>query len=98
MNNLIRIVQHNVNGQRVASQQLREYCKEQKVSLTLVQEPVYCDGRVYGFEDCRTIADKSSPGAVVLVMDNDLPTIALTVSLSTYIAVSRLAEEQARLR
>jgi len=52
-NNIVKIVQHNVNGQRGAIQQLREYCKEQKISLVLIQEPVYSEGRVYGFEDCR---------------------------------------------
>jgi len=90
MNDQIKILQHNVNGQRGASQQLREYCKVQKISLVLVQELVYREGKVYGFKDCRTVPDKSSPGAVVLVLDNDLPIMDMTVSVSKYIAMVKI--------
>lgn len=62
----IKIVQHNVNGQRIASQQLREHCNKQKVSLALIQEPVYKDGRVDRFEDSRLIANNNDSGAVIM--------------------------------
>lgn len=87
----IKIAQINVNGQRVASMQLRDYCAKNNISIALIQEPVSQAGKVYGFEDCRTVAAKD-PGAVIVIMDNDLQVIELTKHVSTHIAAIRVGQ------
>jgi len=86
---MIKIAQININGQRVASMQLRDYCAKNSISIALIQEPVSQAGKVYGFEDCRTVAAKD-PGAVIIIMDNELQVIELTKHVSTHIAAIRV--------
>jgi len=88
MNN-IKIAQLNVNGQRVASMQLRDYCDKNKVNLVLIQEPVVQSGKIYGFEDCRVIKAES-PGAAIVITDNNLQAIELTQHVSTHVAAIKV--------
>lgn len=91
--NKIKIVQHNLNGQRAASMQLRDYCIRNRISIALIQEPITQAGKVYGFEDCRVVAAKD-PGAAIIIMNNDLQVIELTKHVSTYIAAIRMGHGQ----
>lgn len=86
---MIKIVQLNLNSQRVASLQLRDFCAHNKINIALVQEPVALSGKIYGFEDCRTIA-ADNPGAAIIIMDKDIQAIELSRHMSTHIAAIRV--------
>jgi len=86
---MIKIVQHNLNGQRAASLQLRDYCAQNKINIALIQEPVAQGDKIYGFEDCRAVAS-DNPGAAIVIMDTDIQAIELTQHNSTNIAVIKV--------
>jgi len=88
----MKIVQLNLNGQRVASLQLRDYCANNKVNIALIQEPVYQNGKIYGFEDCRVIA-ADKPGAAIIIMDSELQAVELSKHSTTYIAAVKIGHE-----
>jgi len=90
----IKIVQHNLNGQRIASLQLRDYCQVNKVIIALVQEPVYIVDKVYTFEDCRIVSDDNGPRAVIIFMENDISTIAIKPRISKYVATAKIDTRQ----
>jgi len=89
MTSKIKIIQHNLNGQRIASLQLREHCAQNKVNIALLQEPVAQSGKIYGFEDCR-IVGVEKPGAVIAVMDSNLQVMVQPNHTSTNIATIKL--------
>jgi len=85
----IKIIQHNLNNNRLAALQLREHCKTNKVSISLLQEPALNNGKIYGFEDCRQIAS-DDPGAAITLLDNDIPAMEITKHLSSNIATAKI--------
>lgn len=85
----IKIAQLNLNGQRAASLQLRDYCAQNKINIALIQEPVTHGGKIYGFEDCRVVA-ADTPGAAIVIMDTNIQAIELTQHTSTHIAVIKV--------
>jgi len=84
------IVQHNVNRQKLASQQLRDYCDEIRADVVLIQEPVTTEGRTWGFENCRQTTVDHDSGAVIVVMDPRLQVIELTTLSTKHIAVVKI--------
>lgn len=50
---LIKIIQHNLNRDRMASHQLRAACKDLKIDFVLIQEPLVTNGKIYAFEWCK---------------------------------------------
>lgn len=86
----IKIIQHNLNNNRVAALQLWEHCKNEKVSIALLQEPIFNNGKIYGFEDCRQIASDEHPGAAIILLNNDIPAIKITKHLSNNIAIAKI--------
>jgi len=91
---MIKIVQHNLNGQRIASLQLRDYCALNKINIALVQEPVALSaGKIYAFEDCRVVAAEN-PGAAIIIMDSKLQVIVLSKHNTAHVATVRIGHEQ----
>jgi len=88
---MIQIVQHNLNGQRIASMQLRDYCAKNKINVALIQEPVNLTGKIYGFEDCRVVATEN-PGAAIVILDSELQVIELSKHTSKHIAAVRVGQ------
>ncbi|KAL5239428.1 hypothetical protein ACI65C_006838 [Semiaphis heraclei] len=75
--------------QRAASLQLWDYCAQNKINIALIQEPVAQGGKIYGFEDCRTVA-ADTPGAAIAIMDANIQAIELTQHNSTHIAAIKV--------
>jgi len=86
----IKIVQHNVNRQRAASLQLRDFCIESSADIVLVQEPVMVNGAAYAFEDCRQAASGDNPGAVIVILDPRLRVIELSDLSSQYVTTVKI--------
>jgi len=86
---MIKIVQLNLNGQRAASLQLRDYCAQNKINIALIQEPVAQGGRIFGFEDCRVVA-ADTPGAAIVIMDTNIQAIEMTQHNSSHIAAIKV--------
>lgn len=61
MTRYIRIVQYNVNKQRVLSLQLRDFCAETPADVILIQEPVLCSKNVYSFKNCKQYSITTMP-------------------------------------
>jgi len=79
-NKNIKVVQHNLNKDRVASHQLREWCRAQRVDFALIQEPLVQNGRIYAFENCRQVhLGKKSSAAIIVLTDR-----FQVISLGTY--------------
>jgi len=51
-------------------------------------------GKIYGFEDCRLVLADDDLDAVIAILDNDLPAIALTAHISKHIAVAKIGSGQ----
>jgi len=88
----MKVVQQNLNGQRIASLQLRDYCAKNNVNIALLQEPVYINGKIYGFEDCRSVATESS-GAAIVIMDSELQTVELSKHKTAHIVAVSVGHE-----
>jgi len=69
MTGSLLIVQHNVNRQKVASHQLRDFCAENRVNITLIQEPIINGDKVYGFEDQRLIHNGQNVGSTIIIIN-----------------------------
>jgi len=94
MNGKIRIVQHNVNRQQVASLQLRDYCDLTKADIVLIQEPITKNGRTFAFENCRQAGFSDNPGAVIVVLAPCLKIIELKALSSHHVAAVKISESQ----
>ncbi len=68
MNRQISIVQHNVNRQKIASHQLRDFSVSIKADIILIQEPVVSAGIVYGFEDQTCVLKGNKAGSAVIIL------------------------------
>lgn len=64
----IKVVQHNLNRDRMASHQLKELCVEQKIDFVLVREPLILNNTVYAFETCKRAHISRNAGAAVIVL------------------------------
>lgn len=73
----IKIVQHNVNRQKIASQQLRDFRIGIGADVILIQEPVISEGKVYSFEDQISVI-KGKAGAAVIILNEILQTLELS--------------------
>jgi len=89
MSESIKIIQHNVNRQRIASLQLRHHCDETKADLVLIEEPVETNGVAYAFEGCRQAAGGTDPGAIIVVLNSELRVIELTDLSSQHVVALR---------
>lgn len=56
-NTKIKFAQHNLNRSQFVSLQLRDFCAQYNIDVLLLQEPLVQTGRVYGFEDQRSILE-----------------------------------------
>jgi len=83
MFNRIKIVQHNVNRDRIASHQLQVACKKRKIDYLLVQEPHVVCGRVYAFECFRSHISVEA-GAAIIALSNRFQTIKLSTFSSSH--------------
>jgi len=72
MTESIKIVQHNVNRQRIASLQLRDFCIASAADVVLIQEPLTCNSKIYGFENCKQAFVGDQAGAAVVLLNNDI--------------------------
>jgi len=91
MTESIRFVQHNLNRQRTASLQLRDYCALSAIDIVLVQEPVTHDGKIYGFENCRQVLVGDQAGAAVIILSKDIQAIELANMSSQHVAVVKIS-------
>lgn len=87
----ISIAQHNLNHQRIASLQLRTYCRDNKIYVILAQEPIIgLSNRIYGFENCRQIIKGEGSGAAIIVINDKLEAQCLTDYNSDYIVAAKV--------
>ncbi|KAF0736163.1 Reverse transcriptase domain-containing protein [Aphis craccivora] len=67
MSKYIRVVQHNVNREKIASHQLRDYSVDIKADIVLKQEPVVSMGKVsYDFEDQAYLLRGNKAGSAII--------------------------------
>lgn len=85
MTRQISIIQHNVNRQRIASQQLRDYSADIRADIILIQEPVISEGRVYGFEDHICVLKGDKAGSAVIILNKKLQALELSQYNDDYI-------------
>jgi len=91
----VGIVQHNVNRQKIASLQLRDYCDKNGADV-LIQEPVMSqDKRVYGFKYCKQVSGGKEAGAAVIVMNNELNVIELTDLTTQHVVTVKIYSSDA---
>lgn len=91
MTKVIKFVQHNLNKSKIASLQLKDYCRVTNVDIVLVQEPVVQSGRVYGFEDCKQILHTDMASAAIIVLDDDLKVLTLGQFTHDYVIVIKVS-------
>lgn len=92
MTESVKIVQHNVNRQRIASLQLRDFCTENSVDVVLLQEPVTCSyNRIYGFENIRQIAHGDEAGAAIIIINTQIQVIELAIMSSQHMTVVKMS-------
>lgn len=64
----LKIIQVNLNGQLIASEQLRDRCVREKLDIILAQEPpINGNGLVANFESCLQVSNFDNPGATIIV-------------------------------
>lgn len=90
MNKQIRIVQHNVNKQKIASHQLRDYSVNIKADIVLIQEPVVSEGMVYGFEDQACVLKGNKAGSAVIIFNKTLQVLELFQYNNEYIVAVKV--------
>jgi len=90
MTESVRCAQHNVNRQKVASQQLRDFCDSASIEIVLIQEPVMANGAAYAFENCRQTMNDDNSGAVIVVLDPRLRVIEIADLTSQHVAVVKI--------
>jgi len=86
----IKIIQHNLNRDRVASHQLKELCRNQKIDFVLVQEPLIINDKVYAFETCKRAHISLKAGAAVLALTNRFQNILLSAYSSSHTVAVRV--------
>jgi len=91
MTESIKIVQHNVNRQRIASLQLKDFCIESSADIVLIQEPATCGDNVYGFESFKQIMCGDEAGAAIVILNSNIQVLALTNMSSQHITVVKLS-------
>lgn len=87
----VKIVQHNVNRQRIASLQLKDYCIESSGDVVLVQEPVTRNKQIYGFENYKQIVHGEAAGAAIIILNNNLQVMELTEMSGQHIIVIKIS-------
>lgn len=87
----IKIVQLNACRSRIASLQLRDYCRMSKADIVLIQDPLVQGGRVYGFEEQKCVLGHAQAGAAIVVIDEDLRMLELSRHTNQYIAAARIS-------
>lgn len=94
----LKIVQHNLNKQRIASLQLRDLCDNTNADIVLLQEPVVSqNGKIYGFENCKQVSGGANAGAAVIIMNTELRAIELAdLTTQHVVAVKVHRRETAR--
>jgi len=88
----VKIAQHNVNRQRMASQQLRDHCDSASIDIVLIQEPVMVNGVAYAFENCRQAASGNNPGAVIAILDPNLRVIEMADLSSQHVVAIKISK------
>jgi len=98
MTGTIKIVQHNLNKQRIASQQLADFYKVNRADLVFLQEPIVSQGKIVGFEMYRQVHSGNKAGAAIVIMNRDIQVLSLEQFKTDYtVAVSIGTREQAIL-
>lgn len=65
---MLKVIQHNLNRDRLASHQLSDACSAHKTDFVLIQEPLVIQNKVYAFERCRrTLISKDKDAAIVVL-------------------------------
>jgi len=87
----LRIVQHNLNGQYIAVEQLREYCIQNRVDLALIQEFPSTNGIIKGLDHspirCIVGGRGPKPGAAIIVFNPRLEVTLLSHLSGDYFTV-----------
>lgn len=87
----IKIIQHNLNRDRMASHQLHELCIENKIDFVLVQEPLITSSNsVYAFESCKRAHISRESGAAILVLNKRFQVILLGAYSSSHTVAVRV--------
>lgn len=87
----LKIMQHNLNKNRYASLQLRDYCSRNNVDIVLLQEMITQSGRVYGFEDCRQSTNGNAAGAEIIFVNDRLRVLSLGSCSSDFVVVDKIS-------
>jgi len=74
----VKIVQHNLNKDRLASHHLREWCRAYLADFALLQEPLVQNGKIYAFENFREVCLIKDSGAVIIVLSDRLQALNLS--------------------
>lgn len=90
MKDYVKIVQHNVNRQKIASQQLRDYSVDIRMDIILIQEPVVSEGIVYGFEDHTCVLKGSKAGSAVIILNKEIQALELAQYNDEYIVAVKI--------
>ncbi|KAF0702691.1 Uncharacterized protein FWK35_00036352, partial [Aphis craccivora] len=81
----------NVNRQKIASLQLRDFCDKIGADVVLIQEPVMSPNKIiYGFENCKQVSGGVNAGAVVIVMNNELRVIELADMTTQHVVAVKI--------
>lgn len=91
MNN-IKILQVNLNGQLIASEQLRDRSIRERIDIVLVQEPPTNEnGLVANFESCLQVSNLDNPGAAIIITSDRVRCIMISQHTSQYVAVAKIS-------
>jgi len=90
----VKIVQHNVNRQKLASQQLRDYYDMSATDIVLIQEPVFVNGAAYAFENCKQAASGDNPGAVIVILHPGLRGIEMSDLSNQHVVVVKVCRDR----
>ncbi|VVC36607.1 Endonuclease/exonuclease/phosphatase,Reverse transcriptase domain,Zinc finger, CCHC-type [Cinara cedri] len=87
----LRIVQHNLNGQHIVVEQLRDYCIDNRVDIALIQEFPSKNKTIKGLDHdpirCIVGGTGQKPGAAIIVFNAGLEVTVLRNLSSDYFTV-----------
>lgn len=88
-----RISQINMNGQRIVSSQLVEYCRDKAVDVLLLQDPPVEGSRIFGFEDRnyrKILRNGRDKATAAIVINPEIEVLENRVLMDRFIAVATL--------
>lgn len=87
----IKIVQHNLNKDHLASLQLRDYCFANDIDIVLQQEPLINDGKVFAFEEFKQTVHGNAAGAAIIMLNEEISSIELGKFTNDYIVAVKIS-------